>query len=245
MSGAILSINGLTRFFGGLRALDLSLEVQPRELRCLIGPNGAGKSTFFKILSGGLKPSAGSVRFRNQEITHLDAFRIARLGISIKFQVPSLFEQLSVFKNLHIAAENHFGFADGLKRTKRMLDRIGFMECADVPAASLSHGQKQRLEIAMATIAEPRLILLDEPTAGMSTDEVDRTIEFVEDMTKFSTIIVVEHNMDFVRRISRWVTVMHEGQVFAEGPMSEIEANAGVRDIYLGRRRTRSNVEGE
>ncbi len=240
----ILSVNGLTKYFGGLCALDLSFEVQPRELRCLIGPNGAGKSTFFKILTGGLRPKAGSVRFRGQEITHLDPFRIARLGISIKFQVPSIFEQLSVLQNLLLAAENRFGFTDGRERTRRMIDWIGFAELADESAASLSHGQKQRLEIAMATIAEPELVLLDEPTAGMSPEEVDRTVDLVEDLTKRSTLIVVEHNMDFVRRIASWVTVMHEGRVFAEGTMSEIETHAGVRDIYLGRR-ARRNAEGE
>lgn len=244
MSETILSVNGLTKYFGGLRAVDLNLEVEQGELRCLIGPNGAGKSTFFKILTGGLKPNAGSVRFRGQEITHLDTFRIARLGISIKFQVPSIFEQLSVLQHLHLAAENRFGFADGLERARRMLDLIGFSGCAHELAASLSHGQKQRLEIAMATIGEPVLVLLDEPTAGMSPEEVSRTVDLVEDLTKRSTLIVVEHNMDFVRRIARWVTVMHEGQVFAEGTMSEIEANTGVRDIYL-RRRALSNAESE
>ncbi len=236
MADPFLSVKGLTRHFGGLRAVDLNLDVEEGELRCLIGPNGAGKSTFFKMLIGVLEPSAGSILFRGREITRLDAFHVARLGVSIKFQAPSLFDQLTVLQNLHLAAENRFGFADGLERAHRMLDVIGFAGHSDKPAVWLSHGQKQRLEIALATIAEPALVLLDEPTAGMSPEEVARTVDLVTDLTRHSTVIVVEHNMDFVRRIARKVTVMHEGQVFAEGTMAEIEAHAGVRDIYLGRR---------
>jgi len=236
MGEPFLSVEGLTRYFGGLRAVDLTFAVEQGELRCLIGPNGAGKSTFFKILTGVLEPSAGSVRFRGREITRLDAFHVARLGISIKFQVPSLFEQLSVLQNLHLAAEHRFGFAGGLERARRMLDAIGFAAQAHEPAVWLSHGQKQRLEIALATIAEPQLVLLDEPTAGMGSEEVNRTVDLVKDLTKHSTVIVVEHNMEFVRRIARKITVMHEGRVFAEGTMAEIEAHSGVRDIYLGRR---------
>lgn len=236
MSEPILKTNMLTKYFGGLRAVHLNLSIEEGELRCLIGPNGAGKSTFFKLLTAVLKPSAGSIRFRNREIAYLDAFRIAQLGISIKFQVPSVFEQLTLLQNLHIAAERCFGFAGGHARAVRMLDAIGFAERASDLAAWLSHGQKQRLEIAMATIAEPALILLDEPTAGMSHEEIDRTVDLVKDLSRHSTVIVVEHNMDFVRRIARKVTVMHEGQVFAEGAMADIEANAGVRDIYLGKK---------
>lgn len=244
MADPILSVHSLRRYFGGLRAVDLNLEVEQGELRCLIGPNGAGKSTFFKILIGGLQPNAGSVRFQGREISGLDAFRIARLGISIKYQVPSIFERLSVLENLHIAAEHRFGFADGRARAWRMLDLMEFEGRAEEPAAWLSHGQKQRLEIGMASIAEPALLLLDEPTAGMSPEEISWTVDFVEDLTKRSTVIVVEHNMDFVRRIARWVTVMHEGQIFAEGTMAEIEADASVRDIYLGKR-VRGNAQGE
>jgi len=236
MADAFLSVEGLKRDFGGVRAVDLTLEVKKGELRCLIGPNGAGKSTFFRMLTGMLEPSAGSIRFQGREIRQLDAFHVARLGISIKFQVPSLFEQLTVLQNLHLAAEFRFGLAAGLERAHRMLDRIGFSDVADELVMSLSHGQKQRLEIALATIAEPELVLLDEPTAGVSPEEVNRTVDLVRDLTKHSTVIVVEHNMEFVRRIAHKVTVMHEGRLFAEGTMAAIEAHAGVRDIYLGRR---------
>jgi ABC-type uncharacterized transport system ATPase subunit len=235
MKEPILRVRGLTRDFGGVRAVDLDLDVEERELRCLIGPNGAGKSTFLKILCGALKPSGGSVRFRGREIAGLDAFRIARLGVSIKFQVPSVFEQLTLLQNLHLAAEWRFGAADGLARARRQVGAIGLAERAGDAAATPSHGQKQRLEIAMATIGEPALILLDEPTAGMSPEEVDRCVDLVLGLARRATVIVVEHNMDFVRRIARRVTVMHEGRVFAEGTMAEIEADPRVRDIYLGR----------
>ncbi len=236
MSDPILSVTGLRRNFGGLRAVDLSLEIERGELRCLIGPNGAGKSTFFKILTGGLRPDAGSIRFQGRDITRLDAFRIACLGISIKYQVPSIFEPLSVLQNLHLAAERRFGFARGQRRARRMLEFIGFDGREREPAAWLSHGEKQRLEIGMASIADPTLILLDEPTAGMSPKEIDRTVNLIEKLIARSALIVVEHNMDFVRRIARGVTVMHEGKVFAEGTMSEIEGDVRVRNIYLGKK---------
>ena len=236
MADTILSVERLTKNFGGLRAVHLDLEVGEGELRCLIGPNGAGKSTFFRMLAGELAPDAGMVRFRGRDITGRAPFAVARLGISIKFQVPSVFEQLPVLQNLHIAAERRLGYAAGRERARHMLDRVRLGERAADPAAWLSHGEKQWLEIAMASIAEPALILLDEPTAGMSPDEVSHTVELVRDLNREATLIVVGHDMDFVRRIAQRVTVMHQGQVFAEGTMAEIEAHPGVRDIYLGRR---------
>lgn len=236
MVAPILSVDGLHKDYGGVRAVDLSLAIEPGELRCLIGPNGAGKSTLFKILSGVIRPSRGSVHFRGREITNLDAFRVARLGISIKFQTPSVFERLTVVQHLTLAAERRFGHAEGKERALRMLEAVGFGAIAQETAAALSHGQRQRLEIAMATIADPALVLLDEPTAGMSAEEVERAVDLVESLSMRATVIVVEHNMNFVRRIARRVTVMHEGKIFAEGTMAQIEANPAVRDIYLGKR---------
>jgi urea ABC transporter ATP-binding protein UrtD len=235
MAETMLKVEGLTKYFGGLRAVHLHLEVQAGELHCLIGPNGAGKSTFFNLLTGRFKPSAGKIYFRHQEITGWDTFRIARLGISIKFQVASVFESLSVLQNLLTAAEFRYGYREGLVRAKNMLEVVGLVQRSAEPAAQLSHGEKQWLEIGMASIAEPTLLLLDEPTAGMTIQEVHKTVQLLKRLNEQATMIVVEHDMNFIRMIARQVTVMHEGEVFAQGPMEAIEANEAVRDIYLGK----------
>jgi branched-chain amino acid transport system ATP-binding protein len=235
MPEPILEVSALTKHFGGLRAVHLNLTVEAGELRCLIGPNGAGKSTFFRMLSGGMRPSSGTVRFRGRDITGWNAFRIARLGISIKFQVPSILEELTVFQNLHLAAEFRFGNREGRRRAAEMLEVVGLHERADHPATWLSHGEKQWLEISMASVGEPALILLDEPTAGMTVEEVKKTVRLLRRLNEMATVIVVEHDMNFIRMIARRVTVMHQGEVFAEGSMEEIEGNEGVRDIYLGK----------
>jgi ABC-type uncharacterized transport system ATPase subunit len=232
---AILEVRALTKHFGGLRAVHLDLTVNAGELRCLIGPNGAGKSTFFKMLSGATRPSAGTVRFRGRDITGWDAFRVARLGMSIKFQVASVLEELSVLENLHLAAEFKFGAREGRRRAQEMLEVVGLTERAAHPATWLSHGEKQWLEIGMASVGAPTLILLDEPTAGMTPEEVKTTVRLLRKLNETATVIVVEHDMNFIRMIARRVTVMHQGEVFAEGSMDEIERHEGVRDIYLGK----------
>jgi branched-chain amino acid transport system ATP-binding protein len=231
----ILEVAALTKHFGGLRAVHLDLTVDAGELRCLIGPNGAGKSTFFRMLSGAMRPNSGTVRFRGRDITGWDAFRVARLGMSIKFQVASVLEELTVRENLHLAAEFRFGDRQGQRRAADMVDMIGLTERADHPATWLSHGEKQWLEIGMASVGEPTLILLDEPTAGMTVEEVKKTVRLLRRLNETATVIVVEHDMNFIRMIARRVTVMHQGEVFAEGSMEEIEGNTAVRDIYLGK----------
>lgn len=235
MPEPILEARALTKYFGALRAVHLNLAIEPGELRCLIGPNGAGKSTFFRILTGGMRPSSGTVRFRGRDITGWPAFRIARLGISIKFQVASVLEELSVFQNLHLAAECRFGNREGRRRAADMVEVVGLKERTDHPATWLSHGEKQWLEIGMASVGDPSLILLDEPTAGMTVEEVKKTVRLLKRLNEMATVVVVEHDMNFIRMIAQRVTVMHQGEVFAEGPMEEIETNEGVRDIYLGK----------
>ena len=235
MAEPILEVKSLTKHFGGLRAVHLDLSVDAGELRCLIGPNGAGKSTLFKMLSGAMRPSAGTVRFRGRDITGWDAFRVARLGVSIKFQVAAVLEELTVLENLHLAAEFRFGSREGHRRAAEMADVVGLTERAGHPASWLSHGEKQWLEIGMASVGEPTLILLDEPTAGMTVEEVKKTVRLLRRLNESATVIVVEHDMNFIRMIARRVTVMHQGEVFAEGSMEEIERNEGVRDIYLGK----------
>jgi len=235
MPERILEVASLTKHFGGLRAVHLDLTVDARELRCLIGPNGAGKSTFFRMLSGAMRPSSGTVRFQGRDITGWDAFRIARLGMSIKFQVASVLEELSVRDNLHLEAEFRFGNREGQRRASEMLEVVGLAERADHPATWLSHGEKQWLEIGMASVGEPALILLDEPTAGMTAEEMKKTVRLLKRLNEVATVIVVEHDMNFIRMIAGRVTVMHQGEVFAEGSMEDIERNEGVRAIYLGK----------
>jgi len=217
MPERILEVASLTKHFGGLRAVHLDLTVDAGELRCLIGPNGAGKSTFFRMLSGAMRPSSGTVRFRGRDITGWDAFRVARLGMSIKFQVASVLEELSVRDNLHLAAEFRFGNRAGQRRAAAMLEVIGLTERADHPATWLSHGEKQWLEM------------------GMTAEEMKKTVRLLKRLNEAATVIVVEHDMNFIRMIAGRVTVMHQGEVFAEGSMEEIERNDGVRDIYLGK----------
>src|SRR5260370_18164152 len=180
MPEPILEVSALTKHFGGLRAVHLSLAVEAGELRCLIGPNGAGKSTFFRILSGGMRPSSGTVRFRGRDITGWGAVQIARLGISIKFQVASVLEELSVLQNLHIAAEFRFGNREGRRRAAEMLEVVGLHERADDPATWLSHGEKQWLEIGMASVGGPALILLHEPAAGVAMGEGKKTMPLLK-----------------------------------------------------------------
>jgi ABC-type uncharacterized transport system ATPase subunit len=182
-----------------------------------------------------MRPSSGTVRFRGRDVTGWDAFRVARLGMSIKFQVASVLEELSVLDNLHLAAEFRFGNRAGQRRAAEMLEVVGLTERAHHPATWLSHGEKQWLEIGMASVGEPALILLDEPTAGMTADETKKTVRLLKRLNEAATVIVVEHDMNFIRMIAGRVTVMHQGEVFAEGSMEEIERNEGVRDIYLGK----------
>jgi ABC-type uncharacterized transport system ATPase subunit len=234
----LLQIRALKKSFGGLSAVDLDLDIARGELRCIIGPNGAGKSTLFKLLMGEIQPTSGSIWLRGNDICGLDSFQIARLGLRMKYQVPTLFEQLSPLENLVAAAEYRFGFHESVVRALHMLQKFELEEHANTPSAWLSHGAKQWLEIGMATISEPELVLLDEPTSGMTVDEMIRTLSLVQDLAMQSTVVIVEHNMEFVRRLGSRVTVMHRGKIFANGTMQEIESHAGVRDIYLG-----TNVE--
>jgi ABC-type uncharacterized transport system ATPase subunit len=230
----LLEIRGLKKSFGGLSAVDLDLDIGRGEVCSIIGPNGAGKSTLFKLLIGEIQPTSGSIRLCGKEICGLDSFRIARLGIRMKYQVPTLFEQLSPLENLVAAAEHRFGFHESVVRAFKLLRKFDLEEHANNPSAWLSHGAKQWLEIGMTTISEPQIVLLDEPTSGMTFDEMIRTLGLVHDLAKQSTVVIVEHNMDFVRRLASRVTVMHRGRIFANGTMQEIESHAGVREIYLG-----------
>ncbi len=232
----LLDVRGISKSFGGLFAVaEVDLAIGEREIHCLIGPNGAGKSTLFKLIIGTYAPSAGTVLFGGADVTRLPAFsRVAR-GMSIKMQTPSVFRALPVRQNLRIALQHHVQPHQALAEEERLIELLGLASDADRPAGELSHGQQQWLEIGMALALHPRLLLLDEPTAGLSPDETFRTGELIQRLNADgATVLVVEHDMTFVRQIATSVTVLHLGRVFARGTIEEIIANPGVEEIYLG-----------
>lgn len=232
----LIETRGLSKSFGGLFAVDgVDLTIEDREIHCLIGPNGAGKSTLFKLMVGTYAPTAGSILFVGANITHMPPFaRIAR-GMSIKMQAPSVFRALPVRQNLHIALQHHVELRGIPAEEERLLTLLGLQADATKPAGELGHGQQQWLEIGMAIALRPRLLLLDEPTAGLSPDETFRTGELIQRLNAEGvTVLVVEHDMTFVRQIATSVTVLHLGKVFAHGTIDEVVANRGVEEIYLG-----------
>lgn len=240
---AQLEIEDLSVVFGGFRAVDnLSLVVEKGELLCLLGPNGAGKSTTLDLICGKTQPTSGRVVFDGESITNLPEFQRARHGIGRKFQIPSVFKRLTVLENLELARSGRPGvFANLVRfasRSKAMLEEImeivGLTEQRGMLAENLSHGQTQWLEIAMLLSQDCKLLLMDEPTAGMTASETQRTAGILEKLHGERTIIVVEHDMQFVRQVARRITVLHQGKVLAEGSIKDIEANSEVRSAYLG-----------
>lgn len=237
---AILETKALYKHFGGLNATDgVDLRVESGELRCLIGPNGAGKSTLFRLILGTYPPSSGRILFRDEDITGLAAHERVRRGISIKFQVPGIFLALAVEQNLRIALQRVAGRREEDERLESLLALLGLERQRAMLAGALSHGQQQWLEIGMAIALDPALLLLDEPTAGMSPDETHKTGELVKRLNaRGMTIVVIEHDMTFVRQIAQRVTVLHFGRIFDEGPLDDIVRNEDVARIYLGQART-------
>ncbi|RJX49893.1 ABC transporter ATP-binding protein [Halonotius pteroides] len=231
---AILSTNGLTKKFGGLTAVDsVDFTVDEGEIRCLIGPNGAGKSTLLELITGQLTPTDGDIYFDGNELTDMEPHRRMDAGISIKFQSPHIYESLSVEQNLRVPLQRTDRDIEAV--LARTLDRIALAEKADEPASDLSHGEKQRLEIGMAVTLDPALMLLDEPVAGMSVDETADIAELIRSLHDDGmTFLVVEHDMEFVRKISEQVTVLNQGSVLTQGPIEAIENDEEVRRIYLG-----------
>jgi ABC-type uncharacterized transport system ATPase subunit len=236
MTAPLLQTIDLGVNFGGVRAVrDVNFTLDEGELRCLIGPNGAGKSTFFKMLTGQLEPSHGRVLFRGQDISSAHAHEIARLGIGIKTQVPSVFDGLAVRENIWLAASRIHPKSKARIMTEEMLERLGLTSVADRLVGQLAHGQRQWVELGLVLSTDPDLILLDEPAAGMTHEEVQRTAELVREINRSKALIVVEHDMQFIRMIARKVTVFNQGSVLVEDQMENIMRNPLVRDIYLGK----------
>lgn len=239
LSGAghlLLDVRGLVKAFGGVAAIDgLDISLQTGELRCIIGPNGAGKSTLFKLLTGVLRCDAGSIRFRGEDIARAQPFARARLGIGSKWQTLGVFPNLSVTENLAISMGPGSLHGDLPSRVTAVLQRVGLAGRGSHMAGELSHGEQQWLEIGMALAMNPSLLLLDEPTAGMSRVETQVTGEMVKRIhSEGTTIVVTEHDMAFVRQLDAPITVLSQGRVFAEGSHADIEADQEVRRIYLG-----------
>ena len=236
MAAPLLETRDLSMHFGGVRAVrHVNFSLAEGEFRCLIGPNEAGKSTFFKMLTGQLQPTHGHVLFRGRDISFAHAHEIARLGIGIKTQVPSVFDGLAVRENIWLAASRIHPKSKARIMTEEMLERLGLTSVADRLVGQLAHGQRQWVELGLVLSTDPDLILLDEPAAGMTHEEVQRTAELVREINRSKALIVVEHDMQFIRMIARKVTVFNQGSVLVEDQVENIMRNPLVRDIYLGK----------
>ena len=239
-----LAVEDLTVSFDGFKAIDaLTLYVDKNELRVIIGPNGAGKTTLLDLICGKTKAQSGSIKFMNTELTRMAEFQRVRLGIGRKFQTPSIYENLTVFQNLEVSYPKGRSVIGALffKCGDEVRDRVGTVahdihlaDKLDTEAGLLSHGQKQWLEIGMLLMQEPELLLLDEPIAGMSAREREMTAELLQRICQNRAVIVIEHDMDFVKQIAHKVTVMHQGKILAEGSMDKVQNDPRVIDVYLG-----------
>jgi urea transport system ATP-binding protein len=240
----ILAIEDLTVSFDGFKAVDsLNLYLDKNELRVIIGPNGAGKTTVLDLICGRTRATTGSVKFKNQELTRMAEHQIVRAGVGRKFQTPSIYDNLTVFENLEISFPRGRGVfsalafkrsGDVVQRIHEIAEEIFLEEFLDQEAGLLSHGQKQWLEIGMLLMQDPELLMLDEPVAGMSARERDQTAELLMRICKNRSILIIEHDMEFVKKIAHKVTVLHLGKILAEGTMDQVQQNEKVIEVYLG-----------
>jgi len=233
----ILQTRGLGKTFGGLNAVsDVDLSVATGEIHCLIGPNGAGKSTLFKLIVGTYPPTHGNIVFRGRDVTGHLPFQRVKEGMSIKMQTPSVFRELPVRQNLHVALQHHVARHELDREEQRLLELLELSGDAGKPAGALSHGQQQWLEIGMALALKPALLLLDEPTAGMSPEETASTIELIRRLTGELglTILFCEHDMDVVFNVANRIMVMQHGRTITQGAPGEVRRNTTVQEAYLG-----------
>ena len=244
VDGAILETRGLTLHFGGIRAVNaVDFRMPPGELRCLIGPNGAGKTTFFNLLTGRLRPQRGNIRLGGADITARRPHERVRLGMARTFQITNLFLRLPVFEHVRLAAQRPHETWNILARREDLpgvagvageaLEWVGLAERASLPAAALSHGERKKLELAMALASGPTLLLLDEPTAGLNDVETAEVARLLKGLRGRVSLLVIEHDIAFVREIADRITVLNRGEVLAEGTVGTIEADSAVREVYL------------
>jgi len=241
-----LYMDGVNVSFDGFKAINnLSMVIKPGEMRAIIGPNGAGKTTMMDIITGKTRPDSGTVMFKNTiDLTKYDEADVANLGVGRKFQKPSVIESLTVFENLELALKGNRSIWQALfhklssaqyQRIQDLLELISLQDKQHELAENLSHGQKQWLEIGMLISQEPELLLIDEPAAGMTDEETRKTAELFKKLAQHHSLVVVEHDMDFIKALDCKVTVLHEGRVLAEGSLESVQANQEVIDVYLGR----------
>lgn len=247
-SDIIIETKNLSKQFGALVAVDdVSLRVQRNSLHAIIGPNGAGKTTFFNLLSGNLEPTAGRVFFKGRDITHQPIHRTIHFGIGRSFQITNIFPNLTVFENIRLAAQalgrDNFKFwqpashfQEYEERTWNVIEKVGLTDRAHTPARALPHGDQRKLELGMILAPDPEVLLLDEPTAGMAAEQVPELIALIQDIQTAGnkTVMLVEHNMNVVMKVSDTITVMHQGKILAEGTPAQISANREVQTAYLG-----------
>ncbi|MBO0132257.1 ATP-binding cassette domain-containing protein [Agrobacterium burrii] len=237
MSNIILKAEGVAMHFGGVKALDgVNFHLREGELRCLIGPNGAGKTTFFRCLTGTQKPTFGAITFDGIDVGGRERHEIAAAGIGIKTQIPSLFDGLSVHENLWLSLRAEKNLKERERRIDEVLARVGVSDLRHHVLGRMAHGQRQLVELAMVVASDPKLVLLDEPAAGMTGAEVDRLASIIKDLNRSHTVVVVEHDMQFIRMIADQVTVFHQGKILLEGGVESVLSNQAVRDVYLGKK---------
>jgi branched-chain amino acid transport system ATP-binding protein/urea transport system ATP-binding protein len=239
MSEAVVEVIDLTKRFGGVTAVDrVNFKLEERELRCLIGPNGAGKSTFFKCLTGQyrLDRSNGRILIRGSDVVGLRPYEIVRMGVGIKTQVPSVMNGLTVSENLWLAARRAHGWARSGAEVQRMIEEVGLGDIARRSVGELAHGQRQMVEIGIVLAQDPWLVLLDEPAAGITGAELERLVGLIRQINQTASVIVVDHDMEFVRMLGASITVFHQGAVLIEGPAERVLADERVREVYIGTR---------
>ena len=243
-SGPILRTEGLTKRFGGLTAVNnVSIAIARGEIRAIIGPNGAGKSTFFNCLTGVLSPTSGHIYLNDEDVAGLPPNEVSHKGLARSYQITNILPGATVLENVRVAAQsrlhawnmvrNRYAFPDLMDKARAVLDAVGLREDEDELAANLSHGAQRNLEIGIALATEPQLLCLDEPTAGMSVAETHQTVELIRRIGENLTIMIVEHDMEVVMGLANTLTVLHYGEVLAEGTPEEIQANPRVQEVYL------------
>jgi branched-chain amino acid transport system ATP-binding protein len=241
----ILEVRHATRDYGKFRALNnVSVSFQPGELTAIIGPNGAGKSTFFNLISGGVPPSSGQILFEGRDISHMPAHEFARMGIAKSFQITNVFKQLSAHENVRVALQmqetkfelwrSRASYVGLIDEADALLERVGLANVRNKLAADLAHGQQRSLEVAMALACHPKLLLMDEPTAGMSPEETTVMMDLITQLAHERTVILVEHKMKMVMGLCKRLIVLHHGELLAEGSPDEIRQNSEVKRVYLG-----------